>query len=386
MRTFSFLKYLSENHEITLISQYSSPERQKDAQELQNWVKHLILFPEVPKHPKKNKLLEKAKQVSIFVQQGTPPQVLDKYSPHIQQWLDENVENSTFDVLTCEESLNEIYIRSQWQETLPCVLNVHRSFSGTSTYQPHKPQPDKSLRGQLNLSLLRRYESQYCEKFKKIVVSTAQDRYILKSVYPEAQISLISNGLDLSAFPQRPTNQGGQRIVFIGTMDKPANIEAALFFSTEVFPKLRQRYPEAILEIVGMRPTPDVLALGELPQIKVTGEVSSIIDYLHWATVCVIPLQKSVGTKIRTLEAMATGVPVVASDYGLEGLEVDGAGVPQCAMRANSVDEYVYSMGRLFDNPKLREKLSLNGRNLVKNNYTWETMAQKYERLLLGIS
>jgi glycosyltransferase involved in cell wall biosynthesis len=312
--------------------------------------------------------------------------VLEKYSPHIQQWLDENLENADFDVLTCEESLNEIYVRSQWQETLPCVLNVHRSFSGASSHQSYEPQPDKSLRSQLNLSLLKRYESQYCEKFKKIVVSTAQDRYILKSVYPEAQISLISNGLDLKAFPQRPTNQGGQRMVFIGAMDKPANVDAAKFFCTKVFPKLRQRYPEAMLEMVGARPTLEVLALGELPQVDVTGQVSSIIDYLHWATVCVIPLQKSVGTKIRTLEAMATGVPVVGSDYGLEGLEVDGAGVPQCAMRANSVDEYVYSIGRLFDTPKLREKLSVNGRNLVKNDYTWEKMAQKYERLLLTVS
>ena len=127
-----------------------------------------------------------------------------------------------------------------------------------------------------------------------------------------------------------------------------------------------------------------MLELDELPGVNVTGQVPYVLDYLHRTTVCVIPIRKSRGTKMRTLEALATGTPLVASDYGLEGLDVDGPGQPLGAMRANDVDEYIYAIGRLFQEPKLREKLSNNGRALVEKEYTWTTMAQCYETVLLN--
>ena len=151
----------------------------------------------------------------------------------------------------------------------------------------------------------------------------------------------------------------------------------------EVFPKIRQRYPDATLDIVGSRPVPEVLELKELSGVNVTGQVPDILDYLHHTTVSVIPIRKSIGTKMRTLEALATGTPIVASDYGLEGLSVDSPGHPLAAMRANDVDEYVYAIGRLFQDEKLREKLSNNGCALIENEYTWEQMTQRYEQVLL---
>ncbi|MEM8780085.1 MAG: glycosyltransferase family 4 protein, partial [Cyanobacteria bacterium P01_G01_bin.49] len=184
-------------------------------------------------------------------------------------------------------------------------------------------------------------------------------------------------------FPKRRQNQNGRRIAFFGAMDKPANIDAACFFSLKVFPKIRQRYPEATLDLVGSRPVTEVLKLDEISGVHVTGQVPDVLDYLHQTTVCVIPLRKSQGTKMRTLEALATGTPVVASDYGLEGLAVDGPGLPLGAMRANEIDEYVYGIGRLFQEPKLREKLSHNGRALVEKEYTWEKMGQRYEQVVL---
>jgi glycosyltransferase involved in cell wall biosynthesis len=109
-----------------------------------------------------------------------------------------------------------------------------------------------------------------------------------------------------------------------------------------------------------------------------------MVDYLHAATVCVVPLRTGYGIKNKTLEAMAAGVPVVGSDRGLEGLAVDGADVPLRAMRANQIEEYVYAIGRLFENPRLREKLSENARSLIETKYTWERAGKLYEQLLLG--
>ena len=145
---------------------------------------------------------------------------------------------------------------------------------------------------------------------------------------------------------------------------------------------MQSRYPDAAIELVGSRPVPKIRELGELPGISITSHVPSVVEYLHWATVCVVPMRIGLGMKNKTLEAMAAGVPVVASDRGLEGLEVDGADIPLRAMRANSVDEYVYAIGRLFDEPKLREKISENARSMIETEYMWERAGARYEKVL----
>jgi glycosyltransferase involved in cell wall biosynthesis len=84
---------------------------------------------------------------------------------------------------------------------------------------------------------------------------------------------------------------------------------------------------------------------------------------------------------------MATGVPLVASDRGLEGLPVDGSDVPLTelrALRANRVEEYVEAIGRLFEDEDLRQLLSRNGRSLIETQYTWEAQGQRYEQVLVS--
>jgi glycosyltransferase involved in cell wall biosynthesis len=383
MRTFSFLKHLNASYDMTLITQAPEKILEEDIDALQQHINNCLIFPDVTHQENTKGFLETAKQLGVFFQQGTPPRFLSHYSLALQEGLDQAIESGNFDILLCEGSANEIYVRPQWQEKLPIILNIHRSVYGMYKHQIDNKPNDSGLREQFNLPILRRYEKQYCNKFTAVVVANNSEQQLLKNLKLEVPITLIPNGVNLQVFPKRPTNQPGYQITFVGAMDKPANVDAARFFSLEVFPKIRQRYPDATLDLVGSHPLPEVLELNEISGVNVRGAVSSVLDYLHNTTVCVIPIRKSVGTKMRTLEALATGTPLVASDYGLEGLSVDGPGLPLVAMRANDVDEYVYAVGRLFQDEKLREKLSNNGRTLVENEYTWEQMSQGYEKVLL---
>jgi glycosyltransferase involved in cell wall biosynthesis len=172
-------------------------------------------------------------------------------------------------------------------------------------------------------------------------------------------------------------------LIFIGAMDNLANIDAARYFSLEIFPQVQQRYPDATLALVGAKPVPEVSELSTLPGIEVTGRVPSMAEYLHQATVCVIPMRTGFGIKNKTLEAMAAGVPVVASDRGLEGLAVDGANVPLRALRANTLEEYVAAISQLFEDAQLRQQLCDQGRSLIESEYTWERAGQRYEQVLL---
>ena len=154
-------------------------------------------------------------------------------------------------------------------------------------------------------------------------------------------------------------------------------------YYARIIAEIQKLYPDTTFDIVGSRPAPSVLALQDQPGITVTGRVPSMVEYLHQATVCVVPMRTGFGIKNKTLEAMAAGVPIVASDRGLEGLAVDQANIPLRALRANQPAEYVSAISQLFENPQLRSQLSHNGRQLVETKFTWESAGKRYEELLV---
>lgn len=382
LRTFHLMKYLSDRHKVTLVTQRSPEITDADVENLQKCVQELVVFPTVEIPKTQNGLFDKAKRWQSYIQQGTPSRVLSQYSPIMQSWVNEAIDSTAFDVVTSEDSINEIYVRAEWQDKIRTVVNIHSSLYGEWKLQLSNQFAENDLRDSLKLPWLRRYEERYCSKFSVVVATTTEDRKQLKAINPETKISVIPNGVDLSLFPKRSSDPGGEQLIFVGVLNNPANVDAVRFFSLEVFPELRLRYPNLTLQLVGANPAPEVLELTEIEGITVIGNVPSVIDYLHSATVCVVPLRMSGGMQNKTLEAMAAGVPVVASDRGLAGIDVDGANFPLRAMRANTIEEYVYAIGRLLIEPKLRDKLSSNARSLIEKEYTWERAGALYEKAL----
>ncbi|ACB52685.1 putative Glycosyl transferase, group 1 [Crocosphaera subtropica ATCC 51142] len=380
VRTFNLLKQLSYHHEITLVTQKAEDVTNEEVGALKHWVKTLMLFPR-PAHPTTG-LLQKINRFSQFVITGTPPNVSFLYDQSIQNWLDEAVENNYFDVITCEHSVNEIYIRPHWKNKIKTILNSHSSVYRTCKHQLETKTSEDPQRDRLYLPLLKRYEKRVYQKFSHIVVTTEEDYQQLKEFNINSQVSVLPNGVDLDIFPYRNSDPGGHHLIITGGMDYVTNIDAACFFSREIFPLLRQQYPDVTLTIVGANPAPSVVRLGEEPGIRVTGKVPSMAEYLHKATVCVIPLRSGFGIKNKTLEAMATGVPIVASDRSLEGMEVDGKNTPLKALRANKIEEYVQGITDLFEDEKLRQTLSKNGREYIENNFTWERLGREYEKIM----
>jgi polysaccharide biosynthesis protein PslH len=377
VRTFNLIKHFSKEHQITLITQKSSDVTPEDITNLQQQVDKLEVFPQ--QQEVNNNFIAKVKRFGRFLGQGTPPNVLSSYSPKIQQWVDRAVANNEFDAITCEHSVNEIYIRPQWQHQIKTVVNIHSSVYRTCQNQLETATAENPFRDRLYLPLLRRYERDFCQKFSQIVVTTAEDKQQILQLAPESKVDIVTNGVDLTTFPNRDRDPGGHNLIFCGGMDYVANIDAAYFFCREVFPKLKQLYPDLTMSVVGSKPTAKVLELAEIEGVKVTGRVPSVVEYLHQATVCVIPMRTGFGIKNKTLEAMAAGTPVVASDRGLEGLDTDNSPI---ALRANTVEEYITAIARLLDDPELRSKLSYNARQTIEKQFTWSSLAKLYEQII----
>jgi len=387
IRTFNLLRYLHPSHQVTLVTQRDETVSDADVAELQAWTTELVIFPLPQTQHRSNPVTQIGGKVKRFAEswiKGTPPNVLHRYCPALQSWVDGWVQTGKGDVITCEHSVNEIYVRPAFRQTLRTVVDIHSSVYGWTRNHLEMGASGHVLRDRLYLSLLHRYEKRYSGKFSNLVVTTEDDRQELLHFQPTAEIAVIPNGVDLDLFSYRSYDPGGQRLIFVGAMDASHNIDAARFFALEVMPFLRQRYPEATFSIVGARPTAEVKALSEQPGVIVTGRVNSMAEYLHQSTVCVVPLRTGFGIKNKTLEAMAAGVPVVGSDRGLEGLAVDGIDTPLRALRANQVADYIDAIGRLFDRADLRLQLSQAGRTLVEQTYTWEQAGRAYEQVLRG--
>lgn len=385
VRTFNLLKYLQRNHSVALATQRSEGTTEADIEALGHWVDEMKIFPmqgEATSSAKLGKLMGKAQRFWESLATGTPPNILHRYSPQMQAWIDDRVAGGEFAAMTCEHSANAIYARPELRNYTRTVVNVHSSvYWGTVNYLKMNAS-ENPARDFLYLPTLYRYEKQYCNAIDRIVVTTPDDEEFLRRFNPEARTEIIANGVDLELFPYRTEDPGGHRLIFVGAMDFQHNIDAVRFFALEVLPPLQERYPDAEFIIAGNRPTAEIKALGERPGVVVTGKVPSMVEYLHRSTVCVVPLRTGFGIKNKTLEAMAAGVPVVGSDRGLEGLEVDGE--PLRALRANTVEEYITAIARLFENPDLRADIAKNARILIEKEFSWESAGERYERVLVG--
>ncbi len=385
VRTFNLLKYLKQqNHQIALATLRSGDVTDDEVSALKDWVDSLAVFSRSGDSEQTAGFLGKGKRLANFAISGVPPSVMATRSPEMQTWVTAQIVSEKFDAITCEHSVNEVYVPADIGRYIPkSVVNIHSSVYGTCLHQLAGGTAENPGRDRLTLPLLKRYEQRYCQKFSHLVVTTAEDKKQMAALSGKPEISVIPNGVDLDMFPPRPQDPGGHTLVFIGAMDNLPNIDSVTFLAREILPLVRQRYPQVTISLVGARPTPAVKALGELPNVTVTGKVPAMMPYLHRSTVCVVPMRTGYGIKNKTLEAMAAGIPVVASDRGLEGLTVEGDGVPLRALRANTAEEYAAAIARLFESADLRQTLSKNGRELIEHEYTWAIAGSRYEQVLL---
>lgn len=379
VRTFYLLKYLAQHHSVTLVTQRSRSVTDRDLYRLSTYVNQLITFPKPSGADLQPGLGGKISRFGQFLATGTPPSTRFLHQSAMQRWIDSWV-IAGGEAITCEHSVNEVFVRPQYRYRIPkVVVNIHSSVYGTLVNQLATGTAEKPIRDRINRCLMHRYEHRYGRKFSDLVVTTPEDRQFFQPIPGNAGLHVVPNGVDLAQVPYRLDDPGGHSLVFVGAMDTLANGDTARYLGRKILPQLRSHYPDCSLYLVGRNPTAAVRALAQRPGVIVTGAVPSVVDYLHRATVCVVPMRVGFGIKNKTLEAMAAGVPVVGSDRGLEGLSVDQ---PLAALRANTLADTVAAISQLFEQPHLRATLSQNGRHLVETSFTWEQAGQAYEQIL----
>ena len=199
----------------------------------------------------------------------------------------------------------------------------------------------------------------------------------------KGRVDAMCNGVDAEffspahAFPS-PYPSGEVPLVFTGAMDYWPNIDAVTWFSTEILPQMLQRRPDLKFYIVGRSPTPAVMALaGE--RVVVTGTVDDVRPYLQHARVVVAPLRLARGIQNKVLEAMAMGVPVVASQECSEPVDA----VPERDfLTAGTVEDYQRQIECLLQSPDRADAMGKAAREQVLARYSWDAHLSNIDRYL----
>jgi len=226
---------------------------------------------------------------------------------------------------------------------------------------------------------------------RSLFVSHAEAE-LFKQTGGKGSIDFLSNGTDLELrrlpLEQIPyhlagTDGGdqteGERLIFVGTMDYAPNIDAVRYFAQEIFPLIRQKFPRSVFEVIGRRPPKSVRRLSQIDGVRVVGEVDDVRAYLVRADVSVAPMRIARGVQNKVLEAMAVGVPVVATPPAIEGIEVrDGEEV----LIGATPEEFASQVMRVLSDAELRKAVTKKAWNKMNQSYNWELVGAKLDRLL----
>ena len=223
-------------------------------------------------------------------------------------------------------------------------------------------------------------------------VCSEADADRLRTLYdPPAPIMVIPNTIPLDAYAMRPAaprpaagSTTPPTFVFPGIFAYLPNAFAARFLVDSVLPRLAAACGDCRLWLVGPLPPADlVTAAARDPRITVTGPVPDVRPYLAAATAMAVPLFHGGGTRLKILEAFATGLPVISTAKGAEGL---GACHGTHLLLAETAEDFVRALLALRDEPQLADRLAAHARHLVSREFSWAAVGGRIERAVTALA
>jgi glycosyltransferase involved in cell wall biosynthesis len=192
---------------------------------------------------------------------------------------------------------------------------------------------------------------------------------------------IIPNGMDLNYWTRRSNNPHPNTLIFTGVMSYKPNEDAAIYLIDEILPLLRKSISNLEVYIVGRDPSAALLARKESnPEVKITGFVEDMRDYLERAAVFAAPVRFASGMQNKIQEALAMEVPVVTTSIVADGVRSEDGEDPPLYI-ADGEEEFAECVIKLLNDGSERVRLATEGRKFVERQYDWTRSAQKLEQM-----
>ena len=197
-----------------------------------------------------------------------------------------------------------------------------------------------------------------------------------------AKVRVIPNGVDTELYQPGPEFGERKDLLFLGSFPHLPNLDALDFFLDEIWPRIRAARPATHLTVAGARPPQRVLDLDGENGIRVAGEVPEVLPLYQAHRALVVPIRAGSGTRLKILEAFASGLPVVSTALGAEGIAArDG----QDLLLADSPEEQADACLRVLEDDALAERLAVGGRRLAEERFSWNAIGAVARRAVLEL-
>lgn len=237
-------------------------------------------------------------------------------------------------------------------------------------------------RARLDLNRTRRFERGMLATFDRVLVSSPVDLTHLRDEAPSAEVAsrlaLLPNPVDLEYFRPGTGHREPATLIFTGKMSYHANVAAVDQLVRHIMPRVWQQRADVHVLLVGQAPGPELTAMANDPRVTVTGYVPDLRPSFARATLAVCPMTYGVGIQNKVLEAMAAGVPVLASHRAVEALNAEPG---RDLAVADSVEDFVTAILRLLASPGDRSFLAARGRAYVAAHHMGSVLGRRLEAI-----
>lgn len=364
VKTWNVIKYLAERHEVTLAS-FVRGDQSADVAHLRRYCQAVHTVP-MERSAAQDDL---AMVRSIFTSQ--PWMMVRDDRRAMRRLVDRLTAEQRFDVAHADQ-LNMAQYAERVRNAFK-ILDAHNALwlLYKRLWETMSPGPRKWLLGR-DWRLLKAYEGRLICEFDAVLAVTDNDRVALREAAGEpVDITVIPITVDTDEVTPVARQPEANHILHIGTMYWPPNIDAVKWFVDQVYPLVRKQRSDVQFDVVGSRPPAELLALNEAGLgINVTGYVEDPTPYQRQAAVMVVPLLAGGGMRVKILNALAEGIPIVSTTLGYEGIEVmPGRDILVDDTPGGFADQVL----RVLNDPVLGRQLAANGRKLVEEVYDYRS-------------
>ncbi len=369
-RWYNIILYLSKKHEITLFSLIKDDSERK-------------LIPELGKYCKKVKVYHRPKKpwtirnifLSIFG--PFPLLVIRNWSYEERNAIKKELDKENYDLIHAET----FYVMPHLPKTkVPTILVEQTMWH--EVYKHHVTHKiPKILRPFFMLDVLKvkLWEKHYWNKADKLVAVSEEDKKEMLKLLPQSEVDIIPNGVDTTFYMKKKTEKKfPPRILYgVTNFEWLQNKETTEILINKVWPRIKSKFPEAIVWIVGRKIPEWIKKLSyEDSLIKITENIPDARDAYQAASIMVAPIKGAGGTRLKVLEAMASGLPVVSTPTGVAGLNVrHGKQALIAKTNAGLAKEAI----RLLKDRDLARKIGRQGQNHVERFYDWKSIVKIHD-------
>lgn len=367
LRIYGLLRGLAQKHEVTLLSFTDQPEVDRNSSELNTLCREVQTVPWIPYHPHK---------VNAFLGwiDPTPRLIRETFSPEMARRIQAILSTERIDLVIASQ-LGTASYRGYFRN-LPALFEEAEVGVYYDKFESATSLGQK-LRNGLTLVKHRHYLAGLLRDYRACTVASEREKHLLSQVAPTYRsIEVIPNFINLADYTDVNVSPRPNSLIFTGPFRYFANHEAMVWFIQEVYPVIQAQVPDVHLTITGDHAN---LPLPPASNLTLAGSVNDIRPLVASSWVSLVPVRTGGGTRLKILEAMALGTPVVSTSKGAEGLEVSDG---QHLLIGDTSQEFADQVLRLIRDQALRQAIVDRARRFVKEKYDWAVIMPRFESLV----